>query len=63
MVNFLSMMLLYFWQIIITLKKIKLLNKIKIFLKNLNRNYKMISNETFISNKIIIQKYKYRQNK
>ena len=37
-------------------KKIKLLNKIKnFFLKNLNRNYKMISNETFISNKIIIQ--------
>lgn len=37
-------------------KKIKLLNKIKnFFLKNLNRNYKMITSEKFISNKIIIQ--------
>ena len=36
--------------------KIKTFNRIKkFFLKNLNRNYKMITSETFISNKIIIQ--------
>lgn len=36
--------------------KIKTFNRIKkFFLKNLNRNYKIITSETFISNKIIIQ--------